>query len=324
MTAAPNQFVRSARPVLREQPFWHTAGASWRRLAGDFSEAGFSFEWHEWHAQRDLKWAESFHPNSVEICLNLQGSGWVGAEGVRMDLGPETVGFFVCNGIPLAAERKAGELHQFLSVEFGIRFLETRLGSHSNHLQALIRQCLELGRSFAGLSGATPLTHRHRDLLNSLLHPPVLASAQRLWYEIKALEFATEFFFAAIEGETLCTRAQKLAAERVARAKEILAANLADPPTLEDLGHQVACSHFYLSRTFTRETGLTISQWLRRARLERAAELLRSRRCNVTEAALEVGYSSLSHFSEAFHEMYGCCPGLYPLRTGTQQKSGSI
>ena len=173
--------------------------------------------------------------------------------------------------------------------------------------------------SAGGLSGVTPLTHRHRDLLKSLLHPPVLASAQRLWYESKALEFAAEFFFSAGDTEPLCTRAQRLAAERVARAKAIMLENLAEPPSLEELGRRVACSHFYLSRTFTRETGLTLSQWLRRARLERAAELLRTRKCNVTEAALEVGYSSLSHFSQAFREMFGCCPGLYPLRTPTQQ-----
>ena len=111
----------------------------------------------------------------------------------------------------------------------------------------------------------------------------------------------------------------KLAAERVARAKAILLDNLAEPPSLEELGRRVACSHFYLSRTFTRETGLTISQWLRRARLERAAELLRARQCNVTEAALAVGYSSPSHFSHAFRETFGCCPGLYPLRTPAQR-----
>jgi AraC-like DNA-binding protein len=46
-------------------------------------------------------------------------------------------------------------------------------------------------------------------------------------------------------------------------------------------------------------------------RLERAAHLLRSGRCNVTEAAMAVGYTSLSHFSKAFWETFGCCPGLY-------------
>ena len=44
----------------------------------------------------------------------------------------------------------------------------------------------------------------------------------------------------------------------------------------------------------------------------RAAELLRTGRYNVTEAATEVGYSSLSHFSKAFCETIGCCPVLYP------------
>ncbi|MBE7499485.1 MAG: helix-turn-helix domain-containing protein [Verrucomicrobiales bacterium] len=34
------------------------------------------------------------------------------------------------------------------------------------------------------------------------------------------------------------------------------------------------------------------------------AELIRTGRCNVTEAALEVGYNSLSHFSAAFREQF--------------------
>jgi AraC-like DNA-binding protein len=288
-------------------------------LAGSFSRDGFSFEWHELQPAANLNWANSFHPESVEICLNLRGSGWVVAEGARMDFGPDTAAFFATNGSHLQAQRLAGHQHQFLSVEFSLPFLQHRLTPHAAHLHQLIRRFLAGDSPIASLSSVSPLTHRHRDLLKSLLHPPVLASAQRLWYETKALEFAAEFFFSAGETEPLCTRAQKLAADRVARAKAILLENLVETPPLEELGRRVGCSHFYLSRTFTRETGLTLSQWLRRARLERAAELLRTRKCNVTEAALEVGYSSLSHFSQAFHEMFGCCPGLYPLRTPSQQ-----
>ena len=83
--------------------------------------------------------------------------------------------------------------------------------------------------------------------------------------------------------------------------------------TLEMLGREVGCSPFYLSRSFSREVGLTIPQFLRKLRMERAAELLRSGRYNVTEAATEVGYASLSHFSKAFCETIGCCPVLYPM-----------
>lgn len=325
VTIRSNYRTGNAPPpsVERERPFWRLAGASWRQIAGGFREAGFSFEWHEWEAMGPVAWAESFHEQSVEICLNLLGSASVSANRARMELGTDTVGFLVSNGGDLSAERIANEHHRFLTVEYDLGFVRTRLVSHAESLHPMIRNALDKN-GVSAVSGACAMTHRQRDLLNSLLRPPVLASAQRLWYESKALEFAAEFFFMADGGETLCTRTQRVAAERVAKAKTILLENMAEPPSLEELGKLVACSHFHLSRTFTKETGLTISQWLRRARLERAAGLLKLGKCNVTEAALEVGYSSLSHFSEAFHEMFGCCPGLYPLRTPTQlQQNGT-
>jgi AraC-like DNA-binding protein len=290
-------------------------------LAGGFRQSGFSFEWHDWDATQPLNWADSFHPESVAACVNLEGFGWIGCNGVRMELSPGTMGFFVLAGGHAGAERALGQHHQFLSVEFSFPFLRLRLAGHSPGLHPTIDRCLnERAKEEFAVSGARPLNHRHRELLKSLLHPPVLVPAKLLWYECKALEFAAELFYSAPEGETLCTRAQRLAAERVERAKRVLLEHLAEPPSLEQLSKRVGCSPFYLSRTFTQETGITISQWLRRTRLEKAAELLASGKYNVTEAALEVGYSSLSHFSIAFHEMHGCCPGLYPLRTPAQQR----
>jgi AraC-like DNA-binding protein len=101
----------------------------------------------------------------------------------------------------------------------------------------------------------------------------------------------------------------------------LLREKLSEPPTLEEIGRVTGCSPFHLSRTFSAATGMTIPQYTRQLRLERAAELLKSGKFNVTEAALEVGYSSLSHFSQTFHEAFGCCPGLYPLKTPTQKNS---
>jgi AraC-like DNA-binding protein len=100
--------------------------------------------------------------------------------------------------------------------------------------------------------------------------------------------------------------------DRVARVTAILRARLDAPPSLEELGREVGVSQFYLSRIFSEEMRMTIPQFLRRIRMERAAELLRDGRHNVTEAAFAVGYSSLGHFSKAFCEVIGCCPTLYP------------
>jgi AraC-like DNA-binding protein len=95
--------------------------------------------------------------------------------------------------------------------------------------------------------------------------------------------------------------------------KQALARGIESPPSLSQLGREVGCSPFYLSRLFSEHTGMTISRYLRNLRLERAAELLRRGRVNVTEAAMAVGYSSLSHFSKAFAEMFGVCPSVFPL-----------
>ncbi len=143
--------------------------------------------------------------------------------------------------------------------------------------------------------------------------PPVFQAARPLWYRSKVLQLMAEFFFERPEGDELfCDRQKRLARERVDKVAALLRANLAEPPGLEELGRRVGCSPFYLSRTFSVQMKMTIPQFLRTLRIERAAELLKSGKYNVTEAALEVGYSSLSHFSQAFCQTMGCCPALYP------------
>ena len=164
------------------------------------------------------------------------------------------------------------------------------------------------------------MTTRLQDLIASLRHPPVLALAQPVRYQAKTLELVAELFFLDSDGEEFfCQRQQRLAADRTEKVTALLRKNSAEPPTLEEIGRAVGCSPFYLSRTFSSVTGVTIPQYIRQLRMERAAELLRAGRLNVTEVAMEVGYSSSSHFSQAFHETFGCCPGLYPLRTPTQK-----
>ena len=84
-----------------------------------------------------------------------------------------------------------------------------------------------------------------------------------------------------------------------------------EPLDLQTLAAEVGCSPFYLSRTFSSTTEMTISQYVRKLRIETAAELIVSGQCNVSEAAVEVGYQSLSHFSKAFQQVKGCLPSKY-------------
>ncbi len=87
--------------------------------------------------------------------------------------------------------------------------------------------------------------------------------------------------------------------------------NHAEPLSLDVLARQASCSPAYLSRTFRSETGKTISTYLREIRIRRAAQLLEGGAFNVTEAAYEVGYSSLGQFSRAFARIVGTTPAKY-------------
>jgi AraC-like DNA-binding protein len=297
---------------------WRDVGAGWQQVFGSFHGTGYSIEWHDFRAKREFDWASSFHPDCVELCLNLDGSGFVEGRGTRAEFVRHTAGFYYRQKEPLTAKRLAGERHQFLTVEFSCPFLARHLEETKGMLHPVVRAAVE-GCPCERVTGATVrLTAQQLQTISTLRQPPVYAAAQPLWYQCKALELAVTFLVQP-EGEFFCTRQQRLAQERVEQVIFLLKQNLADPPTLEELGRKIGCSHFYLSRVFSAQTGQTITQFLRQLRMEKAAELLKSREYNVTEAALEVGYNSLSHFSTAFHETFGCCPGLYPLKTPTQK-----
>jgi AraC-like DNA-binding protein len=261
----------------------------------------------------ELDWSRSFHPGSLELCLNLHGQAELSDGRQSVALRPRMMVFYRQGSPPLKARRCAGEGHRFLTVEFSPSFLQEHLADETEHLHPAVRASVaqEAGESI--VSTPEPMGATVLQLLESLRHCPVFKPAQAVWFRCKALELAARSFFQPPEGELLCTRQQRLACERASRVREILTTRLATPPSLEELGRRVGCSPSYLSRQFSEATGLTIQQYLRQARLERAADLLRQGKHNVTEAALEVGYNSLSHFTVAFRETFGCCPGLFPL-----------
>jgi AraC-like DNA-binding protein len=302
-----------------EAPAWKTIGPGWRPLFGHYRELGFSFEWHDFNANGELDWGRSFHPGSLELCLNLEGTGRISDGRNQVEVLAEGVAFYFQGQPALTATRPAGQRHRFITVEFAPSFLQQHFSKEHADLHPLVRGVAQgrVNRSQVTTPGRLPLTLRQ--LIESLRHCPVFRPAQELWFRSKAMEIAANLFFQPATGELLCTRTQRLARERVEKVRVILKERMQDPPPLEELARLVNSSPYYLSRQFAQEAGLTMQQYLRRVRMERAAELLRAGQCNVTEAALEVGYNSLSHFSSAFHETFGCCPGLYPLQTRAQR-----
>jgi AraC-like DNA-binding protein len=305
--------------IAYESNAWAQVKEGWRQLYGSFSREGVSVENHEFRSSRPIDWGRSFHRNSVEVCLNLRGTGVVKDRRSQVSYLPHTVGFYCNAEADLEARRNPGEVHSFITVELSRGYVETQVESMEDALHPALRGWLANRSGSAAAVGA--MSPGQEVTFQALRQPPVPVAAHKLWYQAKTMELLSQVLFQATPPEEFfCQRQKRVARERVERTTAILRSHLAEPPDIEALGAQVGCSSFYLSRLFSKEMGMTIPQYLRQVRIERAADLLLEGRHNVTEAAMEVGYASLSHFSKAFCTTIGCCPALFPTATALVEK----
>jgi AraC-like DNA-binding protein len=96
----------------------------------------------------------------------------------------------------------------------------------------------------------------------------------------------------------------------VDRAKLVLASDLARRWTLAEVGAEVRCSPVYLTQVFQQVEGQPLYRYQLRLRLARALDLL-AQYDDLTMLSLDLGFSSHSHFSAVFREVYGRSPSQF-------------
>ncbi|MCB9246837.1 MAG: helix-turn-helix transcriptional regulator [Flavobacteriales bacterium] len=101
--------------------------------------------------------------------------------------------------------------------------------------------------------------------------------------------------------------------ERIKTARKILLDNMANPPTLSELSKAIGMNEYNLKVGFKNVYGLPAFKYLQQYRLEHARRLLRSGLYQVNEISEEVGYTTSSHFIEAFRKRYGITPKQFQL-----------
>jgi AraC family transcriptional regulator len=90
-------------------------------------------------------------------------------------------------------------------------------------------------------------------------------------------------------------------------AQEILGRRFAEPLTLGGLAAEIGCSAHHLSRSFRRTAGTSIHRYREQLRLRAALESL-DHTADLTALALDLGYSSHSHFTARFSREFGVTP----------------
>ncbi len=96
--------------------------------------------------------------------------------------------------------------------------------------------------------------------------------------------------------------------ESITRVMLFIQARLDEPPGLEEVAEVAAFSPYHFHRLFTAYTGESLSAFIRRLRLERAANRLRQTFDAITEIALDAGYETPTNFGKAFRQQFGQSP----------------
>jgi len=195
--------------------------------------------------------------------------------------------------------------------------------------------CKHKARSVGGAAGA--MVYLSAEMCRGLPRTPCLFSSSGLLFAIvrrvltwnprhplnparKRLITVLRDEIAQPEQQPLCLRLPK--DKRLARAAHALLDDVGDDRGLNDWAHFAGMSRRTFMRAFSAEVGMSFGRWRQQARLFAALEMLAQRK-SVTEAAVTVGYDSVSAFIEMFRKMLGTTPQMYFRRLAHTTTSSS-
>ena len=123
--------------------------------------------------------------------------------------------------------------------------------------------------------------------------------------------------------ETLCARLSKAMRQfmeimfsdrgvrhldAIHRAVQHIQAHYGEKLTLESIAHTVSISPSYLSRTFKKEAGISLMQFLNRVRIEKSKALLANSSTPLAQIAQQCGFEDQSYYTKVFKSVCGTTP----------------
>jgi AraC-like DNA-binding protein len=158
----------------------------------------------------------------------------------------------------------------------------------------------------------TSIFWRHRELVMRL-EAADNQTLEPIWADVTALQLVADVLDAAFQRHCAPRKRRRSGtdedhAERVEAAKTYLASRLGERISLDEIARAVHVSPFHFARVFQQNTGIPVHRYLTRLRLRAALDRLIGGADDLTALALELGFSSHSHFTDAFRGEFGRPP----------------
>lgn len=150
-------------------------------------------------------------------------------------------------------------------------------------------------------------------VLNQMISYNLNTSVKSLYFKAKVYELLSLYFNRSEDAdiEQCPFLVDEVNVAKLKKAKDIVVARMAEPPSLKDLASEVELSLKKLKEGFKQIYGDTVYGFLFDYKMEVARKLLETGDHNVNEVGLKVGYSTASHFIAAFKKKFGTTPKRY-------------
>lgn len=85
----------------------------------------------------------------------------------------------------------------------------------------------------------------------------------------------------------------------------------AEKLTIAGIAAKIGYSEYYFSKKFKKEMGISVNDYIKKVKVERAKIILRSETTSIQKISEALCFSNQSHFAETFHKIAGMTPGEY-------------
>ncbi|MBG9775395.1 helix-turn-helix transcriptional regulator [Brevibacillus laterosporus] len=238
----------------------------------------------------------------LELAFTIDGGGYFSVDGQNKDIVTEagSAQLVYLNDTKFHAEHSKEKRFTHLELRMDAKLwgslfqnVEVRFDQPFFHLQDTIRPKMQV-------------------LLQQLRNCSYSGSAKRLYMEGKTLELLALFIYEMEMGQVKkSTSLKKDDIDRIYLARDILVKMLGQPPSLLALSRLIQLNDYKLKIGFKEVFGMTVFEFVRQQRMEKARILLENNSISVSQASSLVGYHNFSHFASLFRKTYGVNPSQY-------------
>ncbi|MDI4647782.1 AraC family transcriptional regulator [Cohnella hashimotonis] len=242
-------------------------------------------------ANPDWKLTEVSYPNLDVLAFCRSGEAIYDIGGIRHRIQAGDL-LLLPKGLVRSAYANPESPWSFCSVSFELRFLNNDTSRLFDSFETVIR---------------SPRLYRMPALFAELLQ---VWTGKRSGYTVKCKSVIMDILYALIKERDRANygTAHYSAIERTA---DLLMENYKQHYSIEELAAHAGLSPSHYRLLFKKITGMTAVQYQNHVRISIAKDLIASGECNVTEAALAVGYQDIYYFSRLFKKLVRESPSRY-------------